>query len=107
MSILSIVIISILLVTLGVSLYFNIKFGLVVLRIQDAIEEALDMLDERYASISNILDIPLFFDSMEIRSVLKDVELTRDKMLEIARTIAVIDETAVESEDIEGGDEVG
>jgi hypothetical protein len=78
-----------------------------VLKIQDAIEESLDMLDERYASISKILEIPLFYDSTEIRSVLKDVELTRDSMLEIARTIAVIDESAIDSKDIEGGDEVG
>ena len=107
MSILSIVIIIILLILLGTSIYFNIKFGKVVLKIQDAIEESLDMLDERYASISKILEIPLFYDSNEIRSVMKDVELARDKILEVARTIAEIDESAIDSEDIEGGDEVG
>jgi hypothetical protein len=112
MSILSIIIISILLAVLGASVFFNIKFGLLILKIQDGVEESLDMLDERYASISKILEIPLFYDSVEIRSVLKDVELARDSMLEVARTIAVIDETVVDesvidSKDIEGDDKVG
>lgn len=98
MSVISIVIIIILAAVLSVSLYFNVRFGLLILRIQDAIEESLDVLDERYESISKILEIPLFYDSNEIRSVLNDVEVTRDKILEMARSLASIDEKAVEED---------
>ena len=101
MSIASIIIIIVLLIALAVSLYFNVRFGLLILRIQDSIEESLDMLDERYESISQILEIPLFYDSNEIRSVLRDVEATRDTILQIAGSLASIDETSVQNEENE------
>lgn len=99
MSVASIIIIIVLVSALSVSLYFNVKFGMLILKIQDAIEESLDVLDERYESISKILEIPLFYDSNEIRSVLNDVEVTREKILEMARSLASIDEKAVESDE--------
>ena len=101
MSILSLTIISVLLIVLCVSIYFNVRFGIMILKVQDAIEDSLDMLDERYASISKILEIPLFYDSTEIRSVLNDVEATREIILEVARLLASIDESAVEQKQIE------
>ena len=99
MSVLSIVIFIILVVALSFSLYYNVKFGLMILKIQDNIEESLDMLDERYASISKILEVPLFYDSQEVRSVLKDVEIARDNMLKIAGLLASIDEEAIEEKE--------
>tara|TARA_A100000164_G_C21833007_1_gene736277 strand:+ start:882 stop:1127 length:246 start_codon:yes stop_codon:yes gene_type:complete len=77
-----------------------------ILKVQDAIEDSLDMLDERYASISKILEIPLFYDSTEIRSVLNDVEATREIILEVARLLASIDESAVEQKQIENKGEI-
>jgi hypothetical protein len=73
-------------------LYFVIRFGLVILRIEDAIEESLDVLDERYKSISEILEIPLFFDSPQIRQVVHDIKLSRNAVLKIAQSFASIDE---------------
>ena len=72
---LSSVIIVILSLSLCVSLYFVVRFGLVILKIEDAIEESLDVLDERYRSISEILEIPLFYDSPQIRQVVSDLSL--------------------------------
>ena len=48
------------------------KFGIVIIRIQDAIEESLDVIDDRYASVSKVLETPLFYDSPEIRKVYKE-----------------------------------
>ena len=98
MSVLSIIIIIVLLVFLSASLFYNVKLGILVLRMQDDIEESLDMLDERYESISKILEIPLFYDSNEIRTVLDDVQSARNTILHIARSLASIDESAVENE---------
>jgi hypothetical protein len=89
---LSSVIIVILSLSLCVSLYFIVRFGLVILRMEDAIEESLDVLDERYRSISEILEIPLFFDSPQIRQVVYDIKLSRDSVLKIAQSFASIDE---------------
>ena len=56
-------IIIVLTIMLVVALYFVFRFGLIILRIEDAVEESLDVLDERYRSISQILEIPLFVAS--------------------------------------------
>lgn len=68
--------------------FFCIRFALVILKIQDAVENCLDKIDDRYASISSILERPLFFDSPEIRRVLEDVDGTRDSLLEIANQLS-------------------
>ena len=89
---LSSVIIIVLALCLCVSLYFAVRFGLVILKIEDAVEESLDVLDERYRSISEILEIPLFYDSPQIRQVVNDIKLARESVLKIAQTFASIDE---------------
>jgi len=73
------------------SIYYNIKFGLTILHVQDAIEASLDVLDERYASISKILEIPLFHDSREVRQVVHDIEASREAILSIARQLTTAD----------------
>ena len=61
-------------VLLGISIYYNYKFGRSLLRMEDALEESLDRLDERYESISKVLEIPLFYDSPQIRQVVSDIK---------------------------------
>ena len=62
-----------------------------VLRVQDSIEETLDILDERYESISKILEIPLYNDSPEIRRIHGDISHCRDAILFIANKLIAID----------------
>jgi hypothetical protein len=47
----------------------------------DAIENSLDVMDERYSSIDKVLETPLFYDSPQIRQVLDDVRVCRDSIL--------------------------
>lgn len=91
-----------LVVLLGVSLYYLVKFALIILRIEDAIEETLDVLDERYRSISKILEIPIFYDSPQIRQVIQDIKTTRDSLLLIANRFASIDSQSIEDVDTRG-----
>ena len=81
----------ILLILLGASIYYNIKHGLLLLGIIERIEKSLDILDERYNSISEILNIPLFYDSPQIRKVLDDIKLCRDSILEVANTLVSVE----------------
>lgn len=90
------VICTILLLLLLVSLYFNYKHGMLLLQIVDRIESSLDILDERYASISNILQIPLFYDSPQVRAVLDDVKTCRDAILRVANLIGRVEEVPEE-----------
>jgi len=71
----------------GIAVYFAIKFGVLILRVEDAIEESLDVLDERYESIAEVLEIPLFSDSPQIRQVHTDLRRSRDAILLIAQIL--------------------
>ena len=86
---------------LSVSIYYLIKFSLIILKVQDAIEDALDVIDERYQSISKILEIPLFYDSPQIRQVVNDIKITRDALLAVAKRFAsvTVDETDNQTRD--------
>ena len=100
------VIIILLSVLSAVGVYFSVRFGLVMLKVQDSIEESLDVLDERYESISKVLEIPLFYDSPEIRKVVADLKSTRESILLIANSLgASIDDTAVNEEEVLVDDE--
>ena len=61
-----------LLVILTLSIYINIRLGITVLRMEDAIEDCLDVIDNKYNSMSEILKRPLFFDSPEVKVVVED-----------------------------------
>ena len=88
-----------LLVGLIVSLYYNYKHAMLLLKMVDRIEESLDIMDERYASISQILQIPLFFDSPQVRAVLDDIKICRDAILMVANLIGKVEEEPQEASD--------
>ncbi len=82
---------------LAVSVYFNVKHGLIIVKFLEAIEESLDVMDERYSSINKVLETPLFYDSPQIRQVLDDVRICRDSILLAANILT--ENNVVEEED--------
>lgn len=78
----------ILLVLLSFSAFFNYKLGKIILQMEDAIEDSLDEIDQIYGRIVKILEIPVFFDSVEVRQVIADIENTRDVVLKIANNLS-------------------
>ena len=74
-------------VLLIVSIYYNVRFGIKILNMQDSIEETLDILDEREESISKVLEIPLFYDSPEIKRVHGDIKRSRQAILKVANVL--------------------
>tara|TARA_R100000655_G_scaffold43960_1_gene80574 strand:- start:19 stop:321 length:303 start_codon:yes stop_codon:yes gene_type:complete len=84
--------VAVLLILLVISISYNIKHGLFILKILKSIEQTLDVLDERYDSISKVLDIPLFYDSPQIRGVVEDIRYCRDSLLESANLLTNIQE---------------
>lgn len=87
---------------------------MIIIRVQDVVEDSLDIMDEKYSSISNILKIPLFYDSREVRTVLDDVRDVRESILDIARALTSVngeldeslDNVPVESS-VQGNKEIG
>ena len=79
-------------VLLAFSIYFNIKFGRTLIKMEDALEESLDILDERYKSVSDVLKIDLFYDSPQIRKVVSDIKQCQDSILYVANEIGRLEE---------------
>lgn len=75
------------------SIFYLFKFSLLILRMQDALEECIEKLDDREKSISKILEIPLFFDSPEIRRVLDEIKESKNTIIKVAQTLGKIEET--------------
>ena len=48
------------------------NIGILVLTVQDVLEESLEIVDNRIESIDDILAIPLFSDSPEIKRLQND-----------------------------------
>ena len=69
------------------SLYFCIKFALIIIKVQDALEESLDIIDNKYNNLSKILEIPVFYNSPEVKSAISEIEDTRDSLLYIANEL--------------------
>ena len=87
-----ILIIALISLCLLVSIYYNYKFARIILKIEDAVEEALDSLDEKYASIQKVLDTPLFFDSPQVRQVIQDITESRNAVLHVANQLMDIND---------------
>ena len=85
---------------LGISLYYNYKFGRALIRMEDALEVSLDKLDDRYQSVSKILEIDLFYDSPQVRQVVSDIKECQESILYVANEIGRLEE-------IDDGEEEG
>ena len=88
MSWLAISTIIILLLLFLVAFYYALKFAMILIKLEDTLEASLDKLDERHDSISKILEIPLFYDSQEVRQVIDDIDQCRESILEVARSLS-------------------
>ena len=68
--------------------YYCFKFSMIVIKIQDTIEESLDKIDKKYNRISQIIKIPVFFDSPEIKSIVYEITEVQDIVLDIASNLS-------------------
>jgi len=69
---------------LGWKLY---QFSVVIIDMEDAVEESLDLLNEKYSKMNEILQKPVFFDSIEIRQVISDIRECHSAILIIANKL--------------------
>ena len=69
---------------LGWKLY---QFSVVIIDMEDAVEESLDLLDEKYSKMNEILQKPVFFDSVEVRQVISDIRECHSAILIIANKL--------------------
>ena len=70
------------------SIYFCIKFAILLINVRDAIENSLDIIDKNYNNISLILDIPVFNDSYEVKKAISSLEDARNSLLYVANVLS-------------------
>ena len=84
-------ILTICVVILAASLLFTLyklfRFSMILISLEDSIEECLGLLDERYKTMSEILEIPVFFDSIEVRRVVSEIRLSRESLVVVANKL--------------------
>ena len=73
--------------SLAFVLYKLFRFSMILLNLEDTVEECLDMLDERYKTMSEILEIPVFFDSTEVRRVVSEIRSSREALVVVANKL--------------------
>jgi hypothetical protein len=77
-----------LLLLCSVTTFYCIKFGIIILRVQDTLEDSLDVIDEKYLSMKKISETPLFYDSPEVRQVVNDIKATQSSLHKIALSLS-------------------
>ena len=77
-----------------ISAYYCIKFALIIIKVKEALEDSLEKIDESYFKISEILNIPIFYNSKEVKIVIDEIRNSRDSLLLIARSLS----TSIEEE---------
>ena len=88
-----------LLALLTFSTYKLFKFSMIIIEFEDNIETCLDLLDTRYKSMSEILEIPVFFDSVEVRRVINDITACRESLVIVANKLTKNTRSEIESKE--------
>lgn len=75
-------------IALIISLYINFKVGKIILEIQSALEESLDICDSAYNNMSNVLELPVALNTPEVRQVISEIRNVRDSVLYVSNILA-------------------
>ena len=73
---------------LAAAVFYLIRLGRIILDVEDALTESLEILDKGYKEISDVLDTPVMMDSPEVRQVLFQIKRIRDSVLYISNVLA-------------------
>lgn len=85
------VVLVVLFLLFAISLFYAIRFALLIIKIQDIFEECIEKLEERQQAIDKILQIPLFYDSPEVRKVLSEIRSAKETIIEAAQSIGRVE----------------
>ena len=61
---------------------------MIILKVTEDVEKCLDIHDKSYKRINEILEIPVFFDSTEVRSVINEITNVRNSLLLVAQKLS-------------------
>lgn len=78
------------------AIYYVYKFAMKIIDLEDKTNKSIDVLEEKYKKMSDILDRPVFFDSVEVRQVVNDIYECQKAVYDIAILIGNIEEEEAE-----------
>ena len=61
---------------------------MIILKIEEVLEDSMGTLEAREQSISEILEIPLFYDSPQVRQVHDDIKECKNAVNKIANSLS-------------------
>jgi len=67
--------------------FYAIKFGIILLRVQDQTEESLDILDQQYQIMTQVLEIPLANNSPQVKEIVECMKNARDSVLDVGNVL--------------------
>jgi len=62
-------------------------FSVIILNVEESIEESLDLLNHHYGKMNEVIQKPVFFDSIEVRQVMNDIKQCHFAILKIANKL--------------------
>jgi hypothetical protein len=74
-----------------------------ILNLETTVEECLDILNTHYGKMNEIVQKPVFFDSVEVRQVINDIRQCHLAVLLVANKLT--SETGIDSEELEKEDD--
>jgi hypothetical protein len=101
----------IILVSLFLSIVLNFivaryayNFSLIIIKVEDALEECLDILEEKHLSLVEISEKDIFFDSPEVREAVSLIGESKDAVHYVATVAlgAISEEYVIEEDEDEG-----
>ena len=98
MTSLGIILVLVLLISNILTGYYLYRFSVTILNIESSIEESLDQLEASYQEVSKILEIDVFFDSVEVRKVINEIKKSKESIHKVAIDLSNNFRMASESE---------
>ena len=74
-----------------ICIHYLFKFGLLLLKLEDVIEESIDELERSEQVMAEILTKEIFFDSVEVRSCISEIKKSRVTINNIALRLTSLD----------------
>ena len=62
-------------------------FSIIILGLEESIEDSLDLLNHHYGKMNEVIQKPVFFDSIEVRQVMNDIKQCHFAILKIANKL--------------------
>lgn len=81
------IVVLVLAIALGVSVHYNVKFGAIIIEMEDAVDQSLAIFDQTYGALSDVLDTPVLVDSPEVRNAVYHIKKSRDAVLFVANAL--------------------